>query len=137
MKTTKQTITRNIYVFAEAKTKYQLKNLAPGELPFDYKLKAYDYGDESCVRIMEQPISVVIPEGIDITLECVKNLQEKIDAIRKDSAERIKELEERIRNLTLIEYRPVNDGDDSSDGDVDLEGEYFADGDRDNRESPY
>lgn len=106
MKTEKQTITRNVYVYAEAKSKYQIEKLEPGELPFDYKVKGYDYGDESSVRIMEQPISIVIPEGIDITLECVKNLQEKIDAIRKESAKQIKDLEDRIRSLTLIEYKP-------------------------------
>lgn len=109
MKTERQTITRNVYVFAEAKSKYQIEKLNPGELPFEYIIKAYDYGDEKCVRIMEQPVSIVIPEGIDITLECVKNLQEKIDAIRKDSAKQIKELEERIRALTLIEYKPDPD----------------------------
>lgn len=106
MKTEKTTLNRDVYIFAEAKSKYQIENLEPGELPFEYKVKSYDYGDESCVRIMELPIVVQIPEGIDITLECVKNLQEKIEAVRKQAASDIKDLEERIKALTLIEYQP-------------------------------
>jgi len=106
MKTTKENIERTVYVFAEAKTSYELENLEVGELPFTYKVKQYDYGDESCVRIMEQAIILTIPEGIDITLECVKNLEEKILALEAECVKEVAELRERIRNLALIEYKP-------------------------------
>lgn len=111
MKTECETINRTVYVYAQAKSKYQLESLEPGELPFDYIVKGYDYGDESCVRITEVPVAITIPAGIDITVECIKNLQEKIDAVRKQAEKDIKELEERIRNLALIEYRPGTDDD--------------------------
>lgn len=110
MKTTKENIERTVYVFAEAKTQYELENLEAGELPFTYKVKQYDYGDESSVRIMEQPIILTIPEGIDITLECVKNLEEKIVALEADCKKEVAELRERIRSLALIEYKPEVDG---------------------------
>lgn len=109
MKTKNETITRNIYVYAQALGKYQLENLAPGELPFKYEVKGYDYGDETQVRILEVPVTIHIPAGIDVTVECIKNLQEKIDAVRKQAEKDIKNLEERIRSLALIEYRPGND----------------------------
>lgn len=106
MKTEAQNFRATVYVYAKAKSKYQLENLDPGELPFDYDVRGYDYGDESCVRIMEHEILVPIPGGIDITQECIKNLKEKINAVEKQAKEDVKDLEERIRNLALIEYRP-------------------------------
>ena len=106
MKTEAETIERTVYVFAEAKTKHQLDNLAPGELPFEYKVKQYDYGDESSVRVHEQEISVHIPAGIDLTLECVRNLEEKIICVQKDADAEIADLRQRIKALALIEYKP-------------------------------
>lgn len=106
MITTKENIERSVYIFAVAKTQYQLENLAEGELPFEYRVKAYDFGDETCVRIMEQPLIITIPEGIDITLECVKNLEEKIVAVEKEAALEVADLRKRIRALALITYQP-------------------------------
>lgn len=106
MKTEAETIERTVYVFAEAKSQHQLDNLDPGELPFEYKVKQYDYGDESCVRVHEQQISVHIPAGIDLTLECVKNLEEKIVSVQKNADDEIADLRTRIKALALIEYKP-------------------------------
>lgn len=106
MKTTEETIQRPVYVFAEAKTEYQLDNLEPGELPYDYKVKSFDYGDEGSVRIMEQEILIKIPAGIDITMECIRNLEEKIVAVEKKADEEVANLRKRIKALALIEYKP-------------------------------
>lgn len=115
MKTEKTTITDTVYVFAEAKSEYQLENLEPGELPFNYTVKSYDLGSESSVRIMEAPVTLVIPDGIDLTLECIKNLEEKIEVIQKKADKEIQDIRDRIRNLALIEYKPVPEPEDSSD----------------------
>lgn len=106
MLTSKETLRTTVYVYAQAKSKYACQNLKPGELPFEYRVKDFDYGDESSVRIMEHEILIPIPDGIDITTKCIENLREKIVAIRKDTEKEVKDLEERIRNLALIEYRP-------------------------------
>jgi hypothetical protein len=106
MKTTKENIERTVYVFAEAKSPNEIENLEPGERPFEYRVKQYDYGDEKSVRIMEQAIILTIPEGIDITLECIRNLEEKIVAVEQECQEKVRELRERIRSLALIEYKP-------------------------------
>lgn len=106
MKTQRTKVEGTMYVFAQAKSEYELSKLKPGELPFKYKLKSYDYGDESCVRLHEFPVSSYIPDGIDITLKCVENLKEQIVALEKETAEKVAELNERIKALALIEYRP-------------------------------
>jgi hypothetical protein len=106
MKTKAEAIDRTVYVFAEAKTPHQLENLSPGELPFEYRVKQYDYGDESSVRVHEQKITVHIPGGIDLTLECVKNLEEKIIDVQKTADADIQDLRARIKALALIEYKP-------------------------------
>ena len=106
MKTKRTQVEGTMYVFAKAKSDYQLDNLDPGELPFEYVLKSYDYGDEDCVRLHEFPVSDYLPEGIDITLKCVENLREQIVAIEKTTAIKIRDLEKRIRHLALIEYKP-------------------------------
>lgn len=106
MKTQAQTLERKVFLYAEAKSQYQIDNLEPGELPFEYRVKEFDYGDESCVRIHEQAILVQVPEGIDITLACIKNLEEKITKIEEDAAIEVADLRKRIKALALIEYKP-------------------------------
>lgn len=109
MKTEAQLLRTTVYVFAKAKTQYEIDNLKPGELPWEYRVKDYDYGDETSVRIMEHEIIVPIPEGIDITRECVKNLREKIVAVEEKAKKDIKDLNDRIAKLALIEYQPESD----------------------------
>jgi len=106
MKTEKTTVTGTIYVFAKAKSDYVLENLEPGELPFTYEIKSYDYGDESCVRLHEQQISITVPDGIDITMECVKNLNERIEAVEEKAKRDVADLQARIKAIALIEYKP-------------------------------
>lgn len=107
MKTARTVIHDTVYIFAETKSQYALDNLDPGELPFTYKVQSYDLGDENRVRICEQEVSITIPDGIDITLECIKNLQERIETVEKDAAKKVANLKERIKNLALIEYKPA------------------------------
>ena len=106
MKTKRTLVEGNMYVFAKAKSEFQLEDLKPGELPFDYVLKAYDYGDEDCVRLHEFKVSDYLPDGIDITLKCVENLKEQIEEAEKEFKRKVKDLEARIRSLALIEYKP-------------------------------
>ena len=106
MKTEKTQVDGTMYVFAEAKSSYELEKLDYGELPFRYKIKSYDHGDEASVRLMEHPVAIVVPEGIDITLECISNLKEKIVSLEKDCASAVASLNKRIKALALIEYKP-------------------------------
>lgn len=118
MKTKQEAYRTTVYVYAQAKSKYQIDKLKPGELPWEYRVKDFDYGDESSVRIMEHEILVPIPADIDVTTKCIENLKEKIDAVKKQAEEDIADLNERIRNLALIEYRP--EPEPEIDPDIDL-----------------
>lgn len=109
MKTKQETLRTTVFVYAQAKSKYEIENLKPDELPWEYRVKDFDYGDESSVRIMEHEILIPIPDGIDITSQCIMNLKEKIVAVEKQAKADIKDLNDRIRNLALIEYKPDND----------------------------
>jgi hypothetical protein len=106
MKTDGRTIKAKVYVFAQMKTNYELDNLKDGDLPFNLRVKDFDYGDEASVRIMEHEISVRIPEGIDLTTKCIENLREKISAVEEQCRKDVADLQQRIRNLALIEYKP-------------------------------
>lgn len=106
MKTIRENLRTTVYVYAQAKSKWAIDRLEPGELPWEYRVKDFDYGDESSVRIMEHEILIPIPADIDVTTKCIENLREKIIAVQKQADEDIKDLNERIRNLALIEYRP-------------------------------
>ena len=109
MRTVKTKIERKVYIYAEAKTAHEIENLGPNELPFTYSVKSYDYGDESSVRIMEIPVFITIPEGIDITMECIKNLEEKIIAVQAAAKKEVEELRKRISALARLEYHPVEE----------------------------
>ena len=117
MKTTAQTLHAKVYVYARAKTPHQLENLQPGELPYTFDVKDYDYGDEKSVRILEFETDIPIPAGIDITAKCIENLKEQINAANKAHQDLIEDLNDRIRNLALIEHHPEpNDAGASDDG---------------------
>lgn len=109
MKTEKTKVEGSMYVFATTKPDWELDNLEPGDLPFYYEIKSYDYGDERSVRIHEQNVIVTIPSGIDVTLACIDNLKEQIEVVRKEAEEKVENLEKRIRALALIEYQPEED----------------------------
>lgn len=117
MKTKQENLRTTVYVYAQAKSKYQIEQMKPGELPWEYRVKDFDYGDESSVRIMEHEILIPIPADIDVTTKCIENLKEKINAVQKQAEEDIQDLNDRIRNLALIEYRPEEpvDGTDYDD----------------------
>lgn len=106
MKTKKESLRTTVYVYAKPKTKWEIEQLKPGELPWEYRVKDFDYGDESSVRIMEHEILIPIPDGIDITSQCILNLKEKIVAVQKQAEDDIKDLNDRISRLALIEYQP-------------------------------
>lgn len=116
MLTQRENLRTTVYVYAKAKSPYMLDNLEPGELPYEYRVKDFDFGDESSVRIMEHEILIPIPEGIDITTQCIANLKEKIVAVEREAKEAVKDLNDRIRNLALIEYRPEPDQTVGTDG---------------------
>lgn len=119
MKTEETRVDGAMYVFATAKSSYELDNLEPGELPFTYELKSYDYGDENCVRVHEIPVTGLVPAGIDITIACIKNLEEKIEALEKECAKEVEKLRVRIKALALIEFKPVVE--EAEDGSPDVQ----------------
>ena len=46
MKTEETVVKGTMYVFATPKSAYLIENLEPGELPYTYDLKSYDYESE-------------------------------------------------------------------------------------------
>lgn len=106
MKTKKTKVEGTLYVFAQAKSNYALENLAPGSLPFYYDIKSYDYGNEDAVRLHEFTVSEYVPDGIDITMKCVENLEEQIESVMQKADSEVANLRDRIKALALIEYKP-------------------------------
>ena len=102
-----------VYVFATPKTQWMIENLEPGELPYTYKIKDWDYGCEGQVRVCEYEVEIPVPGGVDLTALCIEQLKEQIDGIKKESAEQIRDLEARISALALLEHNPVGDGEGS------------------------
>lgn len=116
MKTDGRTITSKVYIFAEMKTNWELDHLEDGGLPFKFRVKDFDYGNENCVRIMEYEVDIPIPAGIDLTEKCIENLREKIRAVEEECKTEVADLQQRIRNLSLIEYKPeASDNDEYVD----------------------
>jgi hypothetical protein len=119
MKTNRETIKTKVYIYAEPKSKYQIENLQEGEALWTYRVKDYDYGDETSVRIMSKEIIVDVPDGIDITTRCISNLQEKIIAVQKQANKDVEDLRDRISKLALIEYMGPDSGEEAGAGEGD------------------
>lgn len=106
MKTERTEVTSTLYVFATLKQPFALSNMEPGDLPYSYEVKSFDWGGESSVRLHEFEVMTVIPAGIDITMKCIENLKELITKTERETVAKVAELEERIRAISLIEYKP-------------------------------
>ena len=106
MKTRKTEINSTLYVFATIKSEWTLQHLDEGELPYTYEIKSFDWGGENSVRLYDFSVMTTVPADIDITMKCIENLQEQIVVVEKESVSKIKDLEERIRAISLIEHKP-------------------------------
>lgn len=106
MKTEETVVNGVMYVFAEPKPAYEIESLDPGELPFIYILKSYDYESEDSVRVCEFPVTGTVPAGIDITMKAIEGFREKIVEVQKEADRKILRLEDKIKALLLITYQP-------------------------------
>ena len=112
MKTAKTNVEGKCYIWAIPKTDWEIKqDLEKMErskvVPFRYIIKSSssDYRDEA-VMVHEFDVLGTVPEGVDLITAAVKTLREEIIRVRKEADDRIGELEVKIKNLALIEYRP-------------------------------
>lgn len=106
MKTEKTEINSTLFVFATIKGEWDLLHLKDGELPYIYEIKSFDWGGENSVRLYEFDVMTTVPANIDITMKCIENLNEQIVRVEKESVSKVKDLEERIRAISLIEHKP-------------------------------
>jgi len=115
MKTEKTTVSGKCYIWALPMTDYQVK-LALEEVdgdmekvtPFKYEITAScSNWHDGAVRVCEFDVVGTVPEGIDLVKQAVETLRDEIIKVRKDADDKIADLEEQIKNLALIEYKPA------------------------------
>lgn len=114
MKTTEEVVKSKAYIWAVPKGEWTLKqeveandgNMA-GISPFTYVItsSSSDYRDTT-VLVHEFDIAGVVPAGIDLVLKAVETLRDKITAIVAEADKEVAKLEDQIKNLALIEYKP-------------------------------
>ncbi len=93
------------------------------EAAFRYELfsRGYSPWQDGAVKVHEEEITVVVPEGINLVEAAVKTLRAAQEVIRADSAEQIEKLEARIKELALITYQPEIKVVPGYDGEPDVE----------------
>jgi len=129
MKTTTEVVKGKAYIWAIPKGEYVLKKeveendgVLEGISPFTYLItnSSSDWRDNT-VLVHEFDIAGVVPSGIDLVLKAVETLRDKIAVIVAEADKEVKALEDQIKNLALIEYKPTPVvSDDSRPSDLEL-----------------
>ena len=93
------------------------------EEAFHYQLFSQGYSpwQDGAVKVHEEEITIVVPEGINLVEAAVKTLRAAQDRIRAESVEQIEQLESRIKELALITYQPEIKVVPGYDGEPDVE----------------
>jgi len=114
MKTEKTNVEGMCYIWAYPKTDWEIKSELRGVdgdmskiVPFKYSITSNDsnWRDDS-VKVHEFPVTGVVPEGVDLVKAAVETLREEIARVQAETKKKVDELEEKIKNLALIEYVP-------------------------------
>jgi hypothetical protein len=108
MKIEKQSHTQTVSLWAIPKSAYDLKydrEIDTNAPAFRLAIRTDRPWAEGAVMVLEQEVTMEVPEGIDITVKAVETLQEAKAEIIADTARKLKELDEQIQNLLCITYQ--------------------------------
>ena len=105
MKTETTTLTQVLQVWAIPVSAWMRKQY-PDKPHFNYEVKTNKPWDEGAVKVHEAEVKIVIPAGIDITKAAIETLREAQKEVRIEADTKINELNERINDLLMLEYKP-------------------------------
>lgn len=114
MKTEKTKVEGTCYIWAMPKSDWQIQqdlkevdNDMAKVMPFQYKITtgSTNYNDDA-VLVGEFDVVGTVPEGVDLVKAAVETLRDKIAEAKKEYEKTVADLEEKIKNLALIEYQP-------------------------------
>lgn len=119
MRTTETIVRSKAHIWAIPKAEYKLKlelEEADGDIsqitPFEFEITSSESNwRDAAVHIHEFDVAGIVPAGIDLVLKAVETLRGKIATVQAEAAKEVKKLEEQIKNLALIEYKPVGETD--------------------------
>jgi len=105
MKTERTEVTETLEVWAIPKSSWVMEN-DPNQLPFRYEARIGKAYQDGAVKLYEEKISLYVPEGIDLLEKAVETLQDEMKNVRKETKERLEDLQDQVNKLLLIEYKP-------------------------------
>lgn len=109
MKKTKQeTVIGNVQIWAVPRSQYYMDE-NPNAIPFRYELSTSRMWATGAVKVHEDDIAMVVPEGIDLLTKAVDTMKEEIAVTRADAQKKVEEIQERINSLLLLEYQPTTE----------------------------
>ena len=112
MKTKHTKVTQKMSIWAIPKSDYDLEDLSPGEMPFDYKIftNMNTPWQDGSVKVDTQEVDLWVPAGVDLLEQAIETLKEQIKETRAEAQSKITKYEQQIEQLTLIEYKPIPGG---------------------------
>jgi len=105
MKTTKTEVSQTLQIWAVPQSDWHREQY-PDDPPFRYEVRTDKPWGTGCVMVHEQDVTVVIPEGIDITRAAIKTLQEAINETMAEAQVKVDELTQQIDKLLMLEHKP-------------------------------
>jgi hypothetical protein len=118
MKTKREVIQGNMYIWAKPKTEWQLEREleeVDGDMtridPFTLFIDSIEnHWMDTYVRVAGPiPVSATVPEGVDLVTRAVETLRDKAIEIQKEADEKINAIEERIKSLALLTHQPSDE----------------------------
>jgi hypothetical protein len=107
LKTESTEVTETLQIWAIPRSEWQIER-DPAKFPFRYEIRTGSPYQDGSVKVHEQEVSLYVPAGIDLRKKAIETLSEEIKTVKKDADTRVKDLEEQINSLALLEYKPDN-----------------------------
>ncbi len=115
MRTVETVVSAKAHIWAVPKPEYLLRQEleeADGDTskitPFQFEItNSSSHWRDAAVHVHEFDCAGVVPAGIDLVMKAVQTLRDKILAVQERADKEIVKLEEQIKNLALIEYKPA------------------------------
>lgn len=103
MKTTQETITQELQIWAMPVSDWHRENY-PDKPPFTYQVCTDKPWASGAVLVHTVPVTLVVPEGIDLTSKAVETLKEAIKETKDEAVAKVERLEKQISNLLMLEH---------------------------------
>lgn len=88
-----------------------ISDVESGANPFYYELRTDSPWSDDAIKVVEFPVTLVVPEGIELLAKTVETLKAKKKEIESRAYQEVLDLDKKIDGLLMLDFIPIVDRD--------------------------